>query len=307
MNHILDKAITDKSIFESSRNTFQNRIFKTIKNIPAIIFLAGILAALYLAWINRTDPAWIPDSGLGYYFGIAGGSMMLLLLLYPMRKYMRSMNGLLPIKYWFRTHMIFGLLGPALVLIHSNYQLGSINGRVALFSMLAVAISGLFGRYIYRQIHHGLYGKKVTFSERRTESTLLTRKLGDLLKLKPEIATKLVTLEEHALDLPPGIIRSFIKLSLFRIGSASTYRNIVSDLGLELSRNQSKSGWSSDKLKSHKKTTRILMRSHRQAILQLAEYHFYERLFSIWHVLHLPLFIMMVITGFIHVYAVHVY
>ena len=33
----------------------------------------------------------------------------------------------------------------------------------------------------------------------------------------------------------------------------------------------------------------------------------YERLFSVWHILHLPLFIMLVITGFIHVIAVHMY
>ena len=33
----------------------------------------------------------------------------------------------------------------------------------------------------------------------------------------------------------------------------------------------------------------------------------YERMFAIWHVLHLPLFVMLIITGFIHVFAVHVY
>ena len=33
----------------------------------------------------------------------------------------------------------------------------------------------------------------------------------------------------------------------------------------------------------------------------------YERLFSLWHILHLPLFIMMIITAVIHIFAVHMY
>jgi len=37
------------------------------------------------------------------------------------------------------------------------------------------------------------------------------------------------------------------------------------------------------------------------------EFEAYERLFSLWHVLHLPLFFMLVIAGVVHVIAVHVY
>jgi hypothetical protein len=33
----------------------------------------------------------------------------------------------------------------------------------------------------------------------------------------------------------------------------------------------------------------------------------YERLFSLWHALHLPLIFMMLIAGTVHVIAVHVY
>jgi hypothetical protein len=32
-----------------------------------------------------------------------------------------------------------------------------------------------------------------------------------------------------------------------------------------------------------------------------------ERLFALWHLLHMPLFIMLVATGIIHVIAVHLY
>ena len=44
-----------------------------------------------------------------------------------------------------------------------------------------------------------------------------------------------------------------------------------------------------------------------RASRQVAEFGIYERLFSLWHVLHLPLFFMLLVTGIVHVVAVHVY
>ena len=43
------------------------------------------------------------------------------------------------------------------------------------------------------------------------------------------------------------------------------------------------------------------------AASSVATFHAYERLFSLWHVLHMPLFFMLIIAGIVHVVAVHVY
>jgi hypothetical protein len=40
---------------------------------------------------------------------------------------------------------------------------------------------------------------------------------------------------------------------------------------------------------------------------QVAQLSFYERVFSMWHVFHMPLFILMVISALVHVLAVHMY
>jgi cell division protein FtsL len=37
------------------------------------------------------------------------------------------------------------------------------------------------------------------------------------------------------------------------------------------------------------------------------ELRFFERLFSLWHVLHLPLFFLMVMAALVHVWATHRY
>ena len=61
-----------------------------------------------------------PESGLGYALGITGGVMMLIMLLYSLRKRAKSMREWGPIRYWFKTHMILGVLGPILILFHQK-------------------------------------------------------------------------------------------------------------------------------------------------------------------------------------------
>jgi hypothetical protein len=43
------------------------------------------------------------------------------------------------------------------------------------------------------------------------------------------------------------------------------------------------------------------------ALVKEAQFSAYERLFSLWHALHIPLFVMLLLTGILHVVAVHLY
>ena len=43
------------------------------------------------------------------------------------------------------------------------------------------------------------------------------------------------------------------------------------------------------------------------ATRRVVEFDAFERLFSLWHALHLPLFLMLLVAGFVHVAAVHLY
>ena len=47
--------------------------------------------------------------------------------------------------------------------------------------------------------------------------------------------------------------------------------------------------------------------SRLMAARRVAEFEASERLFAAWHILHLPLFFILVIVGIVHVIAVHVY
>ncbi len=70
------------------------------------------IAALYLGWINRDEEYISADTGLGYWLGIVGSLMMLVLLLYPLRKRARFLRSLGKVPTWFRSHMFLGIVGP---------------------------------------------------------------------------------------------------------------------------------------------------------------------------------------------------
>jgi hypothetical protein len=50
---------------------------------------------------------------------------------------------------------------------------------------------------------------------------------------------------------------------------------------------------------------RELIGGYIDAVRRVAEYSAYRRIFALWHVVHIPLFVMLVVTGLVHVAAVH--
>ena len=150
-----------------------------IRNNISKLFYLSIFVLIFVGWKNKEYSNLTPESGAGYWLGIIGGTLMLVLLLYPLRKKVRFLNIFGKIKYWFKLHMLFGVLGPVAILFHANFSLGSTNSNVAFFSMVIVASSGLVGRYFYAKIHHGLYGRKANLKELRESLKESKSKLGN--------------------------------------------------------------------------------------------------------------------------------
>lgn len=253
-----------------------------------------VLTVIYLGWSNRVAQPLTAESGMGYALGIIGGSMMLLLLLYPLRKHLRIMRNLGPVKIWFRTHMLFGVLGPVFVLFHSGFQLGSLNSNIALFCMLVVASSGLVGRYFYIKIHHGLYGRQATLDELIRHSALLQGSLQDMLSAYPAAAQQIETFEHQARQQPAGFGASLLKLISLGTHTWILYMSLWLHAPSDLSARD-------------RRSTLRHVGARLESIRKIADFQFYQRLFSIWHLLHFPLFLMLIVSGTVHVIAVHMY
>jgi hypothetical protein len=52
---------------------------------------------------------------------------------------------------------------------------------------------------------------------------------------------------------------------------------------------------------------RLYLNDYFDCLVKITHLSLYARLFSFWHILHKPLFIMLVVSGIIHVVYVHMY
>ena len=183
-------------------------IFRVAQNILTLSWYGFVVVVVMLGWTLREQRYLVAEAGIGYWLGIFGGVMMLMLLVYPLRKRRPQWHFLGSVKFWFRFHMLLGVVGPVLIIFHSGYRLGSLNGQVAFFSMLIVAISGLIGRYLYRSIHHGLYGEKIRFEELYQEIKI-SKKPGTTRKGATEISESIGKLQSDLTNRHTAINRSF--------------------------------------------------------------------------------------------------
>jgi hypothetical protein len=265
--------------------------------------LALSAALLVLGWLSPLRTYITPRAGLGYWLGIIGGSLMLALLIYPARKRIQSLAWIGSNKAWFRIHMVLGVAGPICILYHCCYRLGATNSNVALVSMLIVAGSGLVGRYLYGRIHNGLYGQKASLKELRGEAERLKAEGGGAGRLLPEFAARLEVAEKRVALGIPLVPKALSAAVLFRIGRASVRHYVHKTLrgaaaeSLAIAEHRRALSFAADRYADSRLT----------AARRVAEFTSCERLFGLWHVLHLPLFGMLFVAGIVHVIAVNVY
>jgi hypothetical protein len=251
--------------------------------------LVVMLAAT--AWVIRNADFYSPGKGIGYVLGATGASLMVLLLLYPVRKRVRFMRDWGALKHWFRLHMLAGVIGPVLVLFHSTFHIGSFNAGIALFSMVLVASSGFVGRFLYREIHHGLYGAKANVEELRQILARDFKALEQVLQTMPAVRDEIDGFEALASGKARGVVPGaahFLSLGARRLAARRRVRRAVA---------------------GHEDLTSLLDTIDRtlREVQRTAQFSTYERLFSIWHAVHIPFLGMLILTAVVHVVAVHFY
>jgi len=203
--------------------------------------------------------------------------------------------------------MLMGILGPICILYHCNFQLGSTNGNIALFSMLLVAASGLVGRYFYTKIHYGLYGKKADLAHLSSDAAIAKSFMDKTFEASPELHARLQKLERQAVAPLHGFLSG---IALVVTVSFKSHWYLIT-AGPALHQAIRNSAWgaklTAEQRRLYYRQARFYLHNYLGAVRKVAGLSCYERLFSLWHILHLPFFFMLLISGFVHVYAVHMY
>ncbi|MEP6883312.1 MAG: hypothetical protein ABJC66_01055 [Gammaproteobacteria bacterium] len=268
-----------------------------------------VVVAVLLIWGSHAhlERYITPQRGLGYALGITGGSMMVLLLLYSARKRVVWLRWLGAIPSWFEFHMVLGVVGPILVLFHANFSLGATNSNVALFSMLLVAGSGVIGRYIYTRLHARLEGHEDTLEQLKAVGARLRAQSASITIL-PGVLDAIERTERKLIERPKGSLLRFLHLTTgaLRIALARwLVRRAIKEAVQKAQRHESVL------LARHARRLGAVARKYAYRRLdagrRMTEFKLYSRLFSYWHVLHIPLFFMLLIAGVVHVIAINVY
>jgi len=279
-------------------------IFSSLATILRLLGIFGITIVMIAAalYVRQEDAPYTSSSGIGYALGVTGGSLMLIMLMYSVRKRIGFMRWLGSLKYWFIFHMTCGIVGPILILFHSRFHVESINALVALSSMLLVAGSGIVGRFIYRRIHHGLYGRRATLEELQNTMKQELAALEPLLDSMPEVKQEVIHFVSLVSKKPAGLWQRTFHFMTLGTRRYFTELRIRRSLAAAI-KNTAGNAASATTIKALLKTIHATMKAT-QTTVQFATY---ERLFSLWHAVHVPFLILLVLTGIVHVVAVHVY
>lgn len=267
----------------------------------------GLAALLvWLGWAGRHERNINAEYGLGYALGVAGGTLMLLLLMYTLRKRLRWFAWAGSMRHWFRGHMMLGVTGPVLILYHCNFELGDLNSKVALFCTLLVAASGLVGRYLYSGFHNGLYGSKATLRE-LARTLQSPRASGQASILTASLREELAAFDQRVLTPPASLAESLLRPWVIGWQTRRAGSRMVRAARHELRLRSATSATVGQHAGRLEATMRRYLHEHLAQVRQLARLDAFERLFAYWHVVHVPFFFMMVFSALFHVFAVHLY
>ena len=289
-----------ESVFDAS-NQFSKMESRVA--LSAFGFIVFVLTAAWFSWDEQYSI--VGDAESAYNYGLVGGIMMLVILVYALRKRIRAMSRLGDIRYWYYFHFILGIVGPVLIILHTSFGVRSINGGVALFAMLIVVFSGFIGRYIYTRASYGLrtHEQDLQVMQKHISDGVLQSKLPALQRVESHIKE----FTDHALKMPEGIEDILKRIFTMRLQASAVYRRINKELTHTMGKLARTERWSGTELKARITQERALLRGHLIAAAKIGKFQAFEKLAGRWRMLHVPLLYLLVLSGLAHVVAVHMY
>ena len=228
-----------------------------------------------------------PSGLVGHGYGIVGMLMMLTgVSLYSARKRVAFLANVGNLGGWLQFHIFLCTLGPFLVLLHTKFKFGGIVS-IAFWSMAVVVASGVFGRYVFSRIPKAMDGsfrglREIEAQGRELENEIRATGVVPPGQLEEVLAGPSLRAPRGTIDALALAVRGDFatRLHLLRSRRALSRGSVTPDVRrrvLGLLRN------------------RLALEQQSRLLLP------FQRLFSYWHILHLPLAIVLLIVTVVHV------
>ena len=260
-----------------------------------------------LAILITRGEMYTAGSDLGYNLGLVGGLLLLSLLGYPLRKRIRLLERLGAMNSWFRYHMFIGIGGPALIIFHSTFQLRSMNGTIAFLAMVLVVVSGITGRFIYRHVHRGLYGRKLSLASARDDIQACIGRLASVFSLQSDIEPKLSAFHHYSFEPAKGFFSGLWRFITLQSKACAISEEVRLEVKKAIIRHGRETSLSKREVILEYRLAKERINSYLDAVVRASQLSSWERAFSLWHLIHVPFLYLLVISGVIHVVAVHMY
>lgn len=228
-----------------------------------------------------------PSGTLGHGFGIVGSFLIVVGVgSYMARKRYRFLSRIGILKHWLEFHIFLCTLGPILVLFHTAYKFGGLVA-ISFWSMVAVFLSGIVGRFIYLQIPHTIEGQELS--------------LNDIRAMRTDIAGILKS--SHNLDEESyNIITDSIKKKVDLYQSNAILRYIRKYFNDRKTIHLVKSVLRKHKMPGKERRQIIdLVIDDIKLNRKIERLATMQNLFKYWHVIHSPFALVMLIIMVIHV------
>jgi hypothetical protein len=243
-----------------------------------------------------------PGGSIGLKLGVLGTVLFFIIFLYALRKVIPWLGRWGTARHWMDFHVIAGITAPVVIAFHASFKFQGIAG-FAFWIMVAVAISGFIGRYLYAQIPRSLTAAELSLNELQlNERELADALLGQSIYSEEQLNRVLhMPPAAHIRSIGPVLaIGEMIALDVHRPFQVAGLRRASCGFAQKL---LSAGGLLSSGNPEVEHVVRLVRQkaslSKRVVFLDQS-----QRVFHLWHVIHRPFSYAFAVLAIVHIVVV---
>ncbi|WP_455207624.1 hypothetical protein [Kaarinaea lacus] len=271
-----------------------SRKFFLVSSVVAVIITS--------AWLKWGQFSFVADYAFIYNTGLAGGLLMLLALMYSLRKRLAVLRNAGKVETWYYVHLCAGIGGPLLIIFHSSFAIKSVNSLIAITAMALIVCSGALGRFLFTRLSFTMHSKLERID--REEAQLF----DTLVKYDSKLIRKhLSRLTLTCLTQPKTVFHIPYAYFLVRAQAAASYVAVGDQITKVLVEVAKRSHWDEQTLLVTIHSEKHYLKQYINTLMDVSVVRSYEQLLSKWRMFHAPLMYLLLLCTLAHVWVVHAY